>query len=74
MSTLWKTCEGEGRQGEGMGEAWRPEISTELENVGAGPDAFLETMEEVDEPLDDVGDDQGVGDPLQEDPPRRRRR
>ena len=57
-----------------MGEAWRPEISAELENVGAGPVAFLETMEEVDEPLGDVEDDQGVGDPLQEDPPRRRRR
>ena len=68
------TCDGEGRQGEGEGEAWRLENSAEAGIVGVDVGASPASLEEVVELPDDVEDDQVLEDPRQVGPPRRRRR
>ena len=69
-----ETCGGEGRHGKGKGEASRPETEDEEESVVVDPGASHETLEEADEPLDDVEGDQGLEDPRLGGPRRRRRR
>ena len=73
-STAEGTCDGEGRQGERKGEAWRPWNSAELATAVDGVDASLESMEAVDELLGAEEGDQGVEHPVLEDPLRHPRR
>ena len=73
MSKVEGTWKGTGRHGEGMGEVLRLGSMDEEESVGADLVASLEPLEDVDEPLDDVVDDQEEEDPELEGPRQRLR-